>query len=128
MKISAYPKIQLANANDLLVISGIAGDRKITTSNLLIHRPITDDTPQRNVTLTAEGWDISTIRQSVNVPGIKANSVFLWDVAFHTSRDEYLRFVRGGIRPVMQTDDFVTFQAFFFKPEIPIHLILWLLS
>ncbi len=127
MKISEYPKIDQASSSDLLVISGIAGDRQITVGNLMIHRPPSTTSPERFVTLTADGWDTATNRQTVVVPGILGNTVFMWDVAFHTTRDEYLRFLSAGIRSVAQAADQVTFQCFFFKPDMPITLRLWLM-
>ncbi len=128
MKISEYPQIATASAEDIMVISGIAGDRKITVGNMLIHRPEPEGSIARNITLTVEGWSPTTLRQNVSVPGMLPNTVYMWDVAFHTTRDEYLRFVRGGIRPVSQIAEQLTFQAFFYVPDIPINLIIWLLG
>ncbi len=127
MKISQYPQITNAETDDVTVISGVAGDRQITVENLLLHRPITSTDPTRMVTLSIEGWS-SSFRQVVTVQGMRPNSVFLWDVAFHTAREEYLRFIRSGVRAVAQGTGQVTFQAFFSRPDTPIPIIIWLMS
>lgn len=126
MKISEYPLTDTFSLDDLLVISGVAGDRRITTERLLVHKP-KGAAGHAIIDLLPGNWT-DALTQTIALPsdfGMGNNTVFLWDLAYGTSTDQYHRFSSSGIRDIAQTVNSVTFKAFYFKPDILISLELW---
>ncbi len=129
MKISEYPQVATYQQNDVVVISGVAGDRQIGINTLASRYPRVTP-PSTTITLTAAGWD-SNNTQTINLPSsfrMTIDTIFMWDLSFGATTDQYQRFTIAGIRDIGQGLNSVRFKAYFFKPDVPINLVLWNLS
>lgn len=126
MKISGYPSVDTFDLSDLTVISGVSGDRQIQLEKFLLHKP-KGPAGHALVTLVPANWQ-DNLTQTVVLPsafGMHGATVFLWDLAKTTNTEQFSRFSRAGIRDVGQGTNYVTFKAFFFKPDMPIEFDLW---